>query len=465
MASSLRATCAALRPGAAGGRGRRRADRALQVTDPYIEMRTGPGRGYPVFFVAGAQEWIEIELRNTDWYRVRTDSGKDGWVQRLQLETTLTAAGGKPRPSATWRSTTTCSAGSSWEPRGASSSPSRCSSSGPATGSARPARRGDAGPGPGRLLGHRLLACEPEHRALGRPALSPFFAHRLGKLQEHAQRQPGRRGDRPTPTSPTPARPALAPDASASSCAADYTLYTAFVSDSSTANTAPSPPACRSSSDHHEPPMRMNFDRPARCCWPPPCLLGAQPRRRRRPQPGRRRAGDRAGGGSGARCGCRAIRRRTSRSAPSWASTARRTSAPAWSAACASATTSPRTSSSKATYGQTDSQRRRRSARSCPAASSRSQTETLNYYNVSVGYNVLPGEVFIGSNCAKASAFYLIAGIGSTRLRRPAEADLQLRLRHARAACRPLRGAGRRARPLVLARPARQVARARRTSS
>jgi outer membrane beta-barrel protein len=42
------------------------------------------------------------------------------------------------------------------------------------------------------------------------------------------------------------------------------------------------------------------------------------------------------------------------------------------------------------------------------------QTETLKYYNVSVGYNVLPGEVFIGSNRAKASAFYLIGGVGST---------------------------------------------------
>jgi outer membrane beta-barrel protein len=42
------------------------------------------------------------------------------------------------------------------------------------------------------------------------------------------------------------------------------------------------------------------------------------------------------------------------------------------------------------------------------------QTETLRYYNVSVGYNVLPGEVFIGSRNAKASALYLIGGVGST---------------------------------------------------
>jgi outer membrane beta-barrel protein len=41
--------------------------------------------------------------------------------------------------------------------------------------------------------------------------------------------------------------------------------------------------------------------------------------------------------------------------------------------------------------------------------------EKLQYYNLSVGYNVLPGEVFFGSRYAKASALYLIAGVGSTK--------------------------------------------------
>jgi outer membrane beta-barrel protein len=42
------------------------------------------------------------------------------------------------------------------------------------------------------------------------------------------------------------------------------------------------------------------------------------------------------------------------------------------------------------------------------------QTERLSYYNISAGYNVLPGEVFIGSKRAKPSAFYVIGGVGST---------------------------------------------------
>lgn len=41
--------------------------------------------------------------------------------------------------------------------------------------------------------------------------------------------------------------------------------------------------------------------------------------------------------------------------------------------------------------------------------------QKLSYYNLSVGYNILPGETFIGAKRAKASALYLIAGVGSTR--------------------------------------------------
>jgi outer membrane beta-barrel protein len=41
--------------------------------------------------------------------------------------------------------------------------------------------------------------------------------------------------------------------------------------------------------------------------------------------------------------------------------------------------------------------------------------ETLTYYNVSAGYNLLPGEVFPTARRAKATAIYLIAGVGSTK--------------------------------------------------
>jgi len=39
----------------------------------------------------------------------------------------------------------------------------------------------------------------------------------------------------------------------------------------------------------------------------------------------------------------------------------------------------------------------------------------LTYYNLNLGYNILPGEVFIGEGHAYNTNLYLIAGLGSTR--------------------------------------------------
>ena len=67
--------------------------RSVSVADPYLEMHTGPGRGYPVFHVVDRGEEIEIVMRRTDWFQVRTDNGKEGWVARSQMERTLAPAG------------------------------------------------------------------------------------------------------------------------------------------------------------------------------------------------------------------------------------------------------------------------------------------------------------------------------------------------------------------------------------
>jgi outer membrane beta-barrel protein len=44
-----------------------------------------------------------------------------------------------------------------------------------------------------------------------------------------------------------------------------------------------------------------------------------------------------------------------------------------------------------------------------------SKTQKLNYYNLSVGYNILPGEVFLFSNRARPSQLFIIGGVGSTK--------------------------------------------------
>jgi outer membrane beta-barrel protein len=40
---------------------------------------------------------------------------------------------------------------------------------------------------------------------------------------------------------------------------------------------------------------------------------------------------------------------------------------------------------------------------------------TFTYYNLNLGYNILPGEVFLGESRAYNTNLYLIAGLGSTR--------------------------------------------------
>lgn len=61
----------------------------VKVSDPYLDMRTGPGRGYPVFYVAGQGESVTILKRKTDWYKIRSERGKEGWVPLSQMRNTL----------------------------------------------------------------------------------------------------------------------------------------------------------------------------------------------------------------------------------------------------------------------------------------------------------------------------------------------------------------------------------------
>ncbi len=41
------------------------------------------------------------------------------------------------------------------------------------------------------------------------------------------------------------------------------------------------------------------------------------------------------------------------------------------------------------------------------------QDEDITYYSFSIGYNIFPGEIFLGRNFAMTSSFYLMAGVGN----------------------------------------------------
>lgn len=65
----------------------------LKVADPFLELRSGPASGYPVFQVIKRDEMVEIIERKDEWFLVRSPRGTEGWVERAQLERTLTAEG------------------------------------------------------------------------------------------------------------------------------------------------------------------------------------------------------------------------------------------------------------------------------------------------------------------------------------------------------------------------------------
>lgn len=68
----------------------------LTVAAPYVDLRTGPGRGYPVVHAMERGETIEVTKLRTDWFKVtaRYSMGdKQGWVHRNELTGSLYADG------------------------------------------------------------------------------------------------------------------------------------------------------------------------------------------------------------------------------------------------------------------------------------------------------------------------------------------------------------------------------------
>ncbi len=61
----------------------------LTIDDPFIEMHTGAGSGYPIFHVVDRGQKIIILKRKTNWYKIRAENGKEGWATREQMQQTL----------------------------------------------------------------------------------------------------------------------------------------------------------------------------------------------------------------------------------------------------------------------------------------------------------------------------------------------------------------------------------------
>src|SRR6187549_1928871 len=63
------------------------------VSEPYLELATGPGRGYAVFHVVEREQSVDVLFRRTDWFKVRTEQGVEGWARARDMRRTKLADG------------------------------------------------------------------------------------------------------------------------------------------------------------------------------------------------------------------------------------------------------------------------------------------------------------------------------------------------------------------------------------
>ncbi len=61
----------------------------VTVNEPHLDMHTGPGEGYPIYYVAERGENLEIVLQQTSWFKVRNNQGKEGWAEISDMNRTL----------------------------------------------------------------------------------------------------------------------------------------------------------------------------------------------------------------------------------------------------------------------------------------------------------------------------------------------------------------------------------------
>ncbi|MDO3384681.1 SH3 domain-containing protein [Gilvimarinus sp. SDUM040013] len=68
----------------------------VTVDTAYIDVYSGPGRGYPIFHALEKGERITLLKSRTQWIKVLTDKGTEGWIKRDAMLATIDATGTTP---------------------------------------------------------------------------------------------------------------------------------------------------------------------------------------------------------------------------------------------------------------------------------------------------------------------------------------------------------------------------------
>ncbi len=68
----------------------------VSVDEAFINVYSGPGRGYPIFHVVEREEIITLLKSRTEWIKIKTRRGIVGWIKRDDMQFTLALDGSKP---------------------------------------------------------------------------------------------------------------------------------------------------------------------------------------------------------------------------------------------------------------------------------------------------------------------------------------------------------------------------------
>jgi Bacterial SH3 domain len=68
----------------------------VTINDAYINVHNAPGRGYPIFHVVERGEVITLVKMHTDWIKIKTARGLEGWINRKDVLRTLGPDGAAP---------------------------------------------------------------------------------------------------------------------------------------------------------------------------------------------------------------------------------------------------------------------------------------------------------------------------------------------------------------------------------
>jgi len=63
------------------------------VDTTFIDMHTGPGRGFPKFYSIAKGEKLTALKQRTSWVKVETTKGRTGWIRAKDLQKTRTLNG------------------------------------------------------------------------------------------------------------------------------------------------------------------------------------------------------------------------------------------------------------------------------------------------------------------------------------------------------------------------------------